>query len=449
MGLRFQHRVTLFPGVRINFSGGGISTTIGVPGASINVGPKGNYLNLGIPGSGLSYRTPIEVSRQDPVSRHPRGGYAPDPAIRPLLSGEGEIKSRDVAELTSPGLEKLKELINAAARQKVDAARKLKLTQHALQSAEFKLGVAKTFIARLFLGRAIPGLHKAVIEKTEERDVCRFVHDAARINIDFAFDGETSKTWTAFVKAFEKLCGSAKIWDVTASYYTNMAAERTNAAHAITRAPVRFDTISTDVVSTTWPALRFLNASGQHVHIYPGFAMMQSFSGDFALIDLLELSISCTSKRFHEEEGVPSDAEICGQTWKRANKDGGPDRRFSENYRIPIARYGEIDMVSPTGIKERYMVSNNEAVMAFGNCYENHVRALRTMSTGNVPIDLSLQAPKHDDTAVLIEVNIAQSLPTAKPEVMSAPSFRILIMDMIAVVIMIVSGWYLWTYPWH
>lgn len=31
MGLRFQHRVTLFPGVRINFSGGGISTTLGVP----------------------------------------------------------------------------------------------------------------------------------------------------------------------------------------------------------------------------------------------------------------------------------------------------------------------------------------------------------------------------------------------------------------------------------
>jgi hypothetical protein len=35
--------------VRLNFSGGGVSTTIGVRGANVNLGKRGAYLNVGIP----------------------------------------------------------------------------------------------------------------------------------------------------------------------------------------------------------------------------------------------------------------------------------------------------------------------------------------------------------------------------------------------------------------
>ena len=38
MGFRFQRRLKLFPGVRLNFSRGGISTTIGMGGASLTLG---------------------------------------------------------------------------------------------------------------------------------------------------------------------------------------------------------------------------------------------------------------------------------------------------------------------------------------------------------------------------------------------------------------------------
>jgi hypothetical protein len=48
MGFRFQRRLKLFPGVRLNFSRGGISTTIGVRGASFTLGHRGAYVNLGI-----------------------------------------------------------------------------------------------------------------------------------------------------------------------------------------------------------------------------------------------------------------------------------------------------------------------------------------------------------------------------------------------------------------
>ncbi len=59
MGMRFRRSVKILPGVRINFSGSGISTTIGPKGASINIGKKGTYLNTGIPGTGLYMREKI------------------------------------------------------------------------------------------------------------------------------------------------------------------------------------------------------------------------------------------------------------------------------------------------------------------------------------------------------------------------------------------------------
>jgi hypothetical protein len=47
------------PGVRVNLSSRGISTTLGVRGASINIGSNGVHSNFGIPGTGISSRTRI------------------------------------------------------------------------------------------------------------------------------------------------------------------------------------------------------------------------------------------------------------------------------------------------------------------------------------------------------------------------------------------------------
>lgn len=41
MVLRFRKSFKLFPGVRLNVSGGGVSASFSVPGATINVGKRG------------------------------------------------------------------------------------------------------------------------------------------------------------------------------------------------------------------------------------------------------------------------------------------------------------------------------------------------------------------------------------------------------------------------
>lgn len=60
MGFRFQKRIRIFPGVYINLSKSGVSTSLGGHGATVNVGHDGRrMITLGIPGTGMSYRVPL------------------------------------------------------------------------------------------------------------------------------------------------------------------------------------------------------------------------------------------------------------------------------------------------------------------------------------------------------------------------------------------------------
>ena len=58
-GLRFQKRLRILPGVRVNLSKSGASTSIGPRGADVNIGRDGVTTNAGIPGTGLSYRQKV------------------------------------------------------------------------------------------------------------------------------------------------------------------------------------------------------------------------------------------------------------------------------------------------------------------------------------------------------------------------------------------------------
>ena len=57
--MRFNKRIKIAPGVKLNLSKKGVSTTVGGRGASVNVGRKGSYLNTSLPGTGLSNRTKL------------------------------------------------------------------------------------------------------------------------------------------------------------------------------------------------------------------------------------------------------------------------------------------------------------------------------------------------------------------------------------------------------
>jgi hypothetical protein len=86
--------------------------------------------------------------------------------------------------------------------------------------------------------------------------------------------------------------------------------------------------------------------------------MLPSPSNDFALIDLTEMRLNFSQCSFIEEDPLPADAEVIGQAWKKTNKDGSPDRRFSDNYQIPVVKYAEIEFRSKGGFTITRLMSD-------------------------------------------------------------------------------------------
>ncbi len=60
----FRKRIKILPGIKLNLSNSGVSTTIGGKGASINIGKQGVFANMGIPGTGIYKRQKLMSNPQ-------------------------------------------------------------------------------------------------------------------------------------------------------------------------------------------------------------------------------------------------------------------------------------------------------------------------------------------------------------------------------------------------
>lgn len=103
MSLRFRRSIKLAPGIRINFSGSGLSMTMGPRGASVSVGRRGTYLNTGIPGTGLYSRTKLSGTGTSdrPSSSPPTNIESLHPIVQKAVTiaveDDGTIKYKDEA----------------------------------------------------------------------------------------------------------------------------------------------------------------------------------------------------------------------------------------------------------------------------------------------------------------------------------------------------------------
>jgi hypothetical protein len=62
MGLRFNRRLRIAPGITLNLGKRGVSTSVGATGAKVTVGRTGVRGTVGLPGTGLSYTEHLKPS---------------------------------------------------------------------------------------------------------------------------------------------------------------------------------------------------------------------------------------------------------------------------------------------------------------------------------------------------------------------------------------------------
>jgi len=94
----------------------------------------------------------------------------------------------------------------------------------------------------------------------------------------------------------------------------------------------------------------------------------------YGAIDYVSLNVDFVPTRFIEDEGVPRDAQIIDYAWRYIRKDGGPDRRFNNNYQIPVVRYGYIGLFSKTGFKQQFHISNLAYAQNFSQTLSDYIK---------------------------------------------------------------------------
>lgn len=108
MAWSFRKRVKVLPGLWLNFSKSGISTTIGAKGANMNLSKRGVYGTVGIPGTGLYKREKIsgksKKHAQQPkatIQQSPKGSTPQRVKIATLLQFRDVIEPATLANLLS------------------------------------------------------------------------------------------------------------------------------------------------------------------------------------------------------------------------------------------------------------------------------------------------------------------------------------------------------------
>ena len=374
MSWRFRKSFKVIPGVRLNLTARGLSATFGAAPFSINVGPKGVYRNVSIPGIGIWDRQRIggpssqPSSNQLPFAEGPGvPSLSPVPVTVPVPAIPAtEIHSASTELLTSESLEQLRRLLTDAYNERDELTREiLSATSEANTATRRYEGWERGFLMKRLFKQSFATRKETAETAAAKLEELQQQLRLTTIATEIAVDQEQAEPYYRMRDTFSTLSESQKVWNVLTEKAIDRIAERSSANTAVTRTPVSFSLNACDLIQWEKKLPHLPNRTGGDMFIYPGFILYRASKQAFALIDARDVTLRFVSTQFTETDPVPSDSQIVGRTWAKCNKDGSPDRRFRDNYEIPVAHYGTLLLTSSDGLDVRYICSNARSVEEF------------------------------------------------------------------------------------
>lgn len=377
MAWRFRKSFSPIPGVRLTLTPRGLTTSVGVGPLRVSSGPSGAAFSASIPGTGLSFRQALGTSyaphgpgKSTLLVPFPDQHQIPPTLSAPAASGMTEIKSAGSQGMTSEGLQVFKDMLTRARAQHAETSRDL---TEAKESEARDVGKhkkwAEGYILRHLMKKRFASITTAAQDASAFREELQMQLDLSRLDTQFDIPDEVAKAFSRLSDDFAACSRSQRIWDNVAHRATNKNAERTSAARIVDLKIVAFKLGHCDVILAPMAVPCLQNANGGDLYLYPGFLLYLASATNFALIETAELDLSVERMRFIEADTKPSDAVQVGTTWAKTNLDGTRDKRFKENYEIPVMEYAKLTLKSALGLNEEYMLSNVAATEAFGRAW--------------------------------------------------------------------------------
>lgn len=364
--MKYRKRLTPIPGFRINLSRSGASATVGVPGLSVNVGRKGAYLNTGLPGTGLYDRK--KISSWNSGSGRPSSGTKPSPhsgnrAPATSIGGNPLIEGAPEA-LHDSSFDELRETMMEVYHRRQELFQEIDKARRKLKSAQNLRSVLRFFL----IGFLMPFLTSKVRSRKEELDALEEELNSAVVDLESTLAEELREDYEALTRAFELMSRSALLADITGQRWSANGARKAPVL-TLQSQRVSLNLKSIPLLKTNVAAMHFENADGHDLYVYPGFILLTDTWRDVAIVKTSDFALTCSHHDMVWTGSLPSDAEIVGQEWAYANKDGSPDRRYRDNFLTPKIRLARLKFSSSAGLSEEYLTSHYKAAVLFTNAW--------------------------------------------------------------------------------
>jgi hypothetical protein len=172
---------------------------------------------------------------------------------------------------------------------------------------------------------------------------------ARLVRVHFVFDHWGKRVQECLERLLQVLARSHVIWAVSSEHVHGDWKRHAGAGTSVTRRRIQVGWGSPSFIETN-ARIGLLNIGGTKLYLFPD-RMLIFGSGGVRSVRYGDLSVTADTVSFREEGGVPADARVTGKTWRYVNKSGGPDRRFTNNYQMPVVSYGTPDVRAPSGLR--------------------------------------------------------------------------------------------------
>jgi hypothetical protein len=354
MGFFFRRRKSFGP-FALNFSTRGIGISTGVKGARLSVGPNGTFVHLGR--QGFYYRKKI-------------GGFSE-------RSNQRYVEEQQVEILTGTKIESadIKNFQNSSSDSLLNEIKeKNSLTKYSLISL-----IASIIIFFIAVSSGAPAwLNIIIIIASILLYSYLFKKDVERktVTVMYELDKDIKKPVEEMNKGFEELEKSEKLWRIETQQATDDWKRNSGASNLVNRKGLTIDKELPSFFDSNITPYSF-KIDDKRYYFFPDRILIYQ-GKDVGMAKYHELIVNTTTTQFIEDEGVASDSEVIGHNWKYMNKSGGPDRRFNNNYQIPVVLYSVIDIQTKSGINIRLQCSNKETGSKFLHYLQNMIKLKET-----------------------------------------------------------------------
>jgi hypothetical protein len=186
------------------------------------------------------------------------------------------------------------------------------------------------------------------------------------VELIYEFEEGSDSDFKKVIEAFNAIQSCSKVWLIGSSYSIGNQIEKKRNAGADNLVQRKAVELGAGVPPWTESNIDIptMSAQAQTLYFMPDGIFVYDKSG-VGVVNYSDLNIECGETNFIEDESVPRDSKVLYHTWKHPNKKGGPDKRFKDNYEIPVCGYGELWLKSESGLFYYLMLSKAEAGQEF------------------------------------------------------------------------------------